>query len=533
MPKDGRIARQRQAPDKAPAKRRGHKRMYEAAKVGRLDFRASTSSEDAELYTSLSQVRAKSRALIRDNVYARRARSVVVNNVIGQGVGIQGQVKQARGNKLHRAINSAIEKVWRAWSRAPNCHTGAALHFAELERLLVKEIFSAGEVFLRLYVDGSDGSPVPLKLEVIEAERLADDYEIQATAPGARVTMGVEHDSFYRPIAYHIKDQHPGDLRRTSPADTVRRIPADQIMHLRIIDRWPQTRAIPLMHAAVSRLNQLGEYENAALVAARIGASKVGFFEPSEWVTDDVTEETDDEETGTEPPTLSTRVEAGEFMQLPAGYKFSGWDPKYPTEAFDPFTRAFLRGAAAALDLSYETLSRDYSQSNYSSSRLSQLDDRDAWRVLQSWWARSFRDPLHAYWMNLAVLSGALPEVGVSAYAADRERFLAVRYKFRGWQWVDPQKEVNAYKEAERAGYLTKADIIAATNGGADLEDVIDGRRHELDMLAEAGLATDTTNEAEAGELPADDQAPAGADDETDDETETEGRKLTAVGGKA
>ena len=43
---------------------------------------------------------------------------------------------------------------------------------------------------------------------------------------------------------------------------------------------------------------------------------------------------------------------------------------------------------AAGCGPSYESLSRDYSQSNYSSSRLSLLDDRDLWRVLQQWWLR-------------------------------------------------------------------------------------------------------------------------------------------------
>jgi len=82
-------------------------------------------------------------------------------------------------------------------------------------------------------------------------------------------------------------------------------------------------------------------------------------------------------------------------------------------------------------------------------------------------------------------------------YAENPSKFSAVKFKPRGWGWVDPAKEVAAYKEAERAGYKTKSDIVAETNGGLDLEDVINARRLELDMLADAGLTTDTTSDAE------------------------------------
>lgn len=471
--------------------RRG-RRMYAGAKAGRLMFDAMQSSADQELAMSLTALRSRSRALVRDVVHAKRAKTVVVNNVIGQGVGLQGKVKRQRGEKLLRQVNASIESAWRDWIRADSCHTGGALHFYDLERMALGEIFEAGEVFLRLHARRFGDSAVPLAIEVIEGERLADDHELNGFN-GARVRQGIERDEFGRPVAYYVHRTHPNDLRgNASVPDEIVRIPAEQVIHLRLIDRWPQTRGVPWLHAAISRLNQLGEFENAALVAARIGASKVGFFEPTEWADEDLSE-------GQEPDgTPNTTVEAGEFTQLPPGYTFKPWDPAYPTDAFDPFVRACLRGIAAGVGVSYESLSRDYSQSNYSSSRLALLDDRDLWRMLQAWWIRAFREPLHRIWIERAVLAGAISDIDRAQFISDPARFSAVGFKPRGWGWVDPQKEVAAYKEAERAGYTTKADIIAATGGGADLEDVISGRQRELEQLADAGLATDTTDQAQA-----------------------------------
>ena len=492
------------------------KRMYAGAKAGRLAMTAGTSSADSELYVSLAALRNRSRALVRDVVYAKRAKTVVVNNVIGPGVGLQAQVGNTRGG-LNQRVNDAIELAWEQWSRADACHTGGALHFADLERAAMSEVFEAGECLIRLHPLRVGDSQVPLALELIEAERIADDFEVKPPA-GAAVTLGIEHDGFGRPLAYYVHTEHPNTLR-LSPGrkrDDILRIPADQIIHLRIVERWPQTRGAPWLHAAINGINQLGEYVNAAVVAARIGASKVGFFESPDGDPNalaDGQEATDDG--GTTP---SMKVEAGEFTQLPPGYKFTSWDPNYPADAFDPFLRAILRGIAAGVGVSYESLSRDYSQSNYSSSRLALLDDRDLWRVLQRWWIRSFREPLHARWLQAAVLSGAIPAIGRAEFLENPEKFRAASWKPRGWSWVDPTKEVQAFKEAERAGYCTKADIIAATAGGQDLEDVLRARKRELELLAEFGITTDTTTPIAAPPAPAEPPEPPDTEDEGEDE---------------
>jgi lambda family phage portal protein len=424
-------------------------------------------------------------------------------------VGLQAQVSNNR-KRLLTDVNDAIESAWREWCRADTCHTGGQLHFSDLERAGISEVFEAGEVFIRKHRRPFGAGAIPLALELIEAERLADDHEIKAPS-GAAVTLGIEHDAFNRPVAYYFHTLHPRELRPVmgNKRDEIIRVPAEDVIHLKLTDRWPQMRGVPALHAAINRLNQLGEFEEAAVVAARIGASKVGFFENPEG---DIGIADGTEADGT--PSMT--VEAGEFTQLPPGYKFSSWDPAYPNDAFDPFTRAALRGIAAGVGVSYESLSRDYSQSNYSSSRLALLDDRDTWRVLQAWWIRVFREPLHREWMQAAVISRAIGAIDLQDYFASLVKFNAVKFKPRGWGWVDPTKEVAAYKEAELAGYITKTDIIAATAGGLDIEDVIATRRRELDMLDEADITTDTTHTP----TPAPPEAPATPDDDQDEDTQ-------------
>ena len=73
----------------------------------------------------------------------------------------------------------------------------------------------------------------------------------------------------------------------------------------------------------------------------------------------------------------------------------------------------------------------------------------------------------------------------------------------RGWGWIDPAKEVEAYKEAVRCGFKTQADVVAEQGG--DLEELLLARKAEVDRAEELDLYFDTNpeNEHEAMEDPA------------------------------
>jgi capsid protein len=91
--------------------------MYASAKSNRLTVGFGSSgntSADAELSSSLTQLRARSRQMVRDSSYAKRAKTVVVNNVIGSGVGLQSQVSTTRG-VLNNRINTSVEAAWTEW----------------------------------------------------------------------------------------------------------------------------------------------------------------------------------------------------------------------------------------------------------------------------------------------------------------------------------------------------------------------------------------------------------------------------------
>lgn len=465
----------------AEKKAKIEQRMFAGAQYNRLtsNWNPLNTSADSEIVTSLRLLRARTRQLVRDNPHAKRAIQIIVNNVVGTGIGLQATVTNARG-KLLAPINDQIESAWERWCQKGICHVAGTLSFPDILRLVMGQVVEAGENIVRKVRQPFGGSRVPFALEVLEADRLIDQWQFAKSNDGRAIRMGVEVDEWQRPVRYWFWPTHPGDYQfATFQPSRFESLPADDVLHIYLVERWPQTRGVPWFHAVLKKLNDMNGYTEAEIVAARASANIVGFIKSPEAVAPD-------DLMGNQ-RILDTAP--GQFQTLLPGEDFIGFNPTRPNAGLEPFMRYMLREMAAGVGVSYESLSRDYSQSNYSSSRLALLDDRDLWRMLQGWMIRNVLQPIYSEWLDAAVLAG---EVKIPDYWTNRDKYQAARWKPRGWSWVEPAREVNAYKEAVRNGFMTVSDVIGLTAGGADAEDVFKARRQELDLMADLGLIYDS-----------------------------------------
>jgi lambda family phage portal protein len=467
------------------------RRSYAGAQFGRTvaDWIAQSTSADSELYTSLRTLRNRSRQLVRDNEYAGNAIDrIIPNNVVGQGIGFQAQVMMQRGNRLNEKINDAIELQWKRWTRAETCHTGGKLAFQDIERIIMRSVPESGEILVRMVKQRFGGSKVPFALELIEADQLVENFSGRTGEGGNEVRMGVEVDAWQRPVAYWLYPRHPGDysMSATPAANTWIRVPAEEILHVGILDRPTQTRCVPWLHNVMVKLRHMGGYEEAEIVRARASASIMGFIQSPEVDTPGAPDDpmgADDVMDGEKVYDLTPGI----IKELAPGETFNGFAPTSTNAAMEPFMRFMLRSVAAGTGISYESLSRDYSQSNYSSSRLSLTEDRDNWRILQQWLIRRFHQRVFEAWLEMAVLSGVL---NLPSFEATPEIYQCVRWMPRGWDWIDPVKEVAAAKASVRSGFTTVTDVIASKGG--DIEDVFRTLRRERDLAEENDLVLET-----------------------------------------
>jgi capsid protein len=426
------------------------RRSYAGARVSRLtaDWVTSGTSADSEIKSSIKMLRNRARQICRDNDYAKQALRSITNNVIGHGIYHQSQVRMQRGGRMDEVVNARIHQAWKRWSHKSRCDVSGLLSFYDMERLLCRSLAESGEVFIRIIRRPFGDSGIPFALQVLESDYLIDD-DVQASKDGKTVRMGIERDEYLRPIAYNFYANHPGDVYAGNVRTTRRiRVDADDVIHLFIPERPSQTRGVTWFASALQRLHMLDGYENAELVRARASSALMGFITSPE----------------------------GEVPQLDA-----------PDGQLEAFTRSMLRAAAAGIGVSFESISKNYSMSSYSSSRLSLLEERDTYKCLQRYFIENFHQIVFEKWMDMAVLSGTL---NLPGYETDPDRYRASKWVPRSWEWVDPQKEVAAYKAAVRSGFKTLGQVISEQGG--DIEEVLTMRQAELAMLDEKNIITDT-----------------------------------------
>jgi len=241
------------------------------------------------------------------------------------------------------------------------------------------------------------------------------------------------------------------------------------MIHLFSKERAGQRRGIPWLSTPLLRLNMLQAYEDAAIVASRGGAAKMGhyFQEAGGRFTGDASEDPSDPENNPE----IEEFEPGISRKLPPGVRFEGWDPSYPHEQFPAFVKSCLRSVAAGLGISYNLLANDLEGVTYSSLREGRLSDEDVWRTFQDWLIGDICEPVYRGWLRMALLAQAIPVASNNGRALgflrlDREeKYQTVRWWPRTWKWVDPENEVSAAMEEIDHGVRSRGDYIRSRGG--------------------------------------------------------------------
>jgi len=415
----------------------------------------------AALLTTQTELRAKSRDLVRRNAWAAAGIEAFVANAIGTGIKPQSLVEDP-------GLRETIQALWRDWTEEADAQ--GLTDFYGLQALACRAMLEGGEALVRLrYRRPDDGLAVALQIQVLEPEhlpvtlnRLADNGNV--------IRAGIEFDRLGRRVAYHLYRSHPEDgllapMSGGGGMETVR-VPAAEIVHLFRPLRPGQIRGEPWLARALVKLNELDQYDDAELVRKKTAAMFAGF------VTRDQPE---DALMGEGPADASgvalAGLEPGTLQILEPGEDVKFSQPADVGGSYAEFMRQQFRAVAAAMGVTYEQLTGDLTQVNYSSIRAGLLEFRRRCEAIQHGViVHQLCRPVWRAWMAQAVLEGRLELPGFVRDAARRRAWLACKWIPQGWQWVDPQKEFNAMLTAIRAGLLSRSEAVSSF--GYDAEDV-------------------------------------------------------------
>ena len=453
-------------------------RSYYAATTGRLfsDFISSSRSADSEIRTSLRILRDRCREISRNHPYAKRYLQIMQTNIVGaHGVTLQARRRNPDGT-LDNVANRLIENAWKAWGRRGFCTADGKLSWSQAQRLFVETLARDGEVLIKK-IKRPAGNEFGFTLQFIEADYLDEEYNTRLSN-GNEVRMGVEIDKLGRPLSYYMFEDHPhhdGQYGSRTKRKHVR-VPADEVIHCFIQERAGQTRGVPPMSNILSKLKMLDGYQEAELVAARIAASKMGFF----------TSPTGDGYVGDDYDNKAPIMEAepGTFQQLPDGVSFTAFDPAHPTTAYADFEKAIVRAISSGLGVSYVSLANNLEGVSYSSIRQGTIEDRDHYKMLQQFMIETFIDEVYRSWLEMAITVGRI-NLPMTKYEIFADQ---VVYRPRGFSWVDPQREIAANVLALNNGIVSLQDIHAQY--GRDTEEIFEAINRESEMADRYGIST-------------------------------------------
>lgn len=452
------------------------KRQYAAASTSRLfsDFFDSNRSADSELYPVIRRMRNRSRDLARNNEYVKRYLDLLKNNVVGdRGFSLQVKAINVTG-ELDQQGNQAVEDAFRRWAKLGHCTVDGKASFIDVQKMVMEGLARDGEVFIIKHRSASFHDS--FALEFIEPDRV-DEQKNEKAVNGNYIRMGIELDKFRRPVAYHVLNYHPGDYDYTSISKSTShtRVPAERVIHIYMPLRAGQTRGEPWTASALPAIKQLDGFREAAVINARIGASKMGFFTSPQgdgFVADELRDNV---------PIMT--AEPGSFHQLPDGVGFTAFDPAFPSNEFDDFHKSVLKGIASGLGVSYTSLSNDLESTSYSSIRQGALEERDQYKNLQRFFIDHVIRPIYESWLESAMEMGSFG-IPLRQYQRFSE---ASEFRGRAWQWVDPQKEMTAAIMGMKNGVLSLQDV--ASNYGKDTEELLAQIQRDKALMDQFGVS--------------------------------------------
>ena len=231
------------------------------------------------------------------------------------------------------------------------------------------------------------------------------------------------------------------------------------------------------MTPILTRLYELDQLEDAALVKSKVNALAAGF------ITDVDDASGLSAEARGNPASLTW--EPGMLRFLPPGCSIT-FSPTVDMSTISDLLRHMLRSVAAGGGLPYEILTGDLSQVNYSSVRYGFSQFHRRVKALQSsMLGAQLLAPIWRRWVLLEILTGRI-------HAPDFERrpldYLNCKILWPGFEPVDPLKQAKADALDLASRTRSRAEIIA--DHGRDVSDVDSEIESDPNFVSDANTAT-------------------------------------------
>ncbi|OCC05250.1 phage portal protein [Labrys sp. WJW] len=465
-------------------------------------YRPGLLSADAAIRPARDLALSRARDLYRNDPHAKAGVQRLVDMLVGAGIRLVAKPDyRALGITADQAreVRSQIEAEWRLATQDPRFLFDAERKVSLNGRLrqLARTWSIGGEVtcVLKWREENIPGARYRTNLLAISPDRLSTPA---GRLENISMRQGIEYDAAgLTPIAYHVRDAHPSDYYSGISAWTWTRIPRETAWGRPIFihgfepEQEGQSRAITPFAALVQRLRMIGKYADTELANAAVNALFAAFVSSNMSLQDATAKlnvaneayvDARDSYWEAHPPTLGgVRIPV-----LPIGDELKINAQPRATTAFPAFQTAFLRSIAAALGISYEQLSMDWSQTNYSSARAAL---NEVWRGIRRDFAAFCEQvvtPIYLAFLEEAFDRYITLPAGAPTFWDMPAAWAAARWIGSPRGYVDPTKEAEAADM--RVSGLTSTLESENAEQGLDWEETIEQAAYEQEVMKRAGV---------------------------------------------
>ena len=487
-------------------------------------------SPDRDWLPVRDSVVARARDLARNDPIAVAAINRRKNSAVGRGWRLTSKPNaRALGIPIEAAqeLGAQIQSAFRlyAYGHAFQSDAERRLTFGQQLRLAVNHLMGAdGEALGVVEWAADEPTDFKTRLRIVDPDRLSNP---SGRMNDALMRGGVEHSSAGAPIRYWLREQHPADFPSVGSwawtgFDRWTAWGRPQVLHVFEPERAGQSRGVSKFVSALKSFRALSKFTDATLQNATINALMVAFVKSDagpQAVSDNLSvDDLKGFEGARESFYQDHAIAMGDDARIPVlpfGDEIKMATADRDVTSFDTFTRSIIRLIASSLGETYEAVSMDFSQTNYSSARAALLLSAAEVDSTQGLVEAQLANPFYVAWLEEAFDRGVVTvPAGAPDFYDAIDAYAECRWIGPKRGYIDPTKEILAAAARIEAGVSTLE--IECADQGLDYEDVIAQLAREQKMRVAAGLQPTGVAEAQAI---ADTKNPAkGASDPTNDQ---------------
>lgn len=478
-------------------------------------------SADGDMHGEKHLIDARSRDRSQNDGYVSGAVQINKDSIVGG----QYLLNSKPNLNFLRLINSSFDEDWmdefqtvvearfNMYGESNSNYMDAAgtKSFTDLIRLGVGVYVVSGEVLATAeWLRGN--RPYSTAMQMIDVDRLTNPND---RLDSNRLRKGVEKNRQGAPIAYHIRERHPGDWFYVGgDAYSWRRVPAtkpwgrSQVLHMYEASRPDQTRGVSEMVSVLKQMRMTSRFQDVALQSAVINATYAATIE-SELPSDAVFEQLGASRGNNSQTTWAQRylsdiskyvgssnnihIDGAKIPHLYPGTKLNVRSPAPPGGVGNNFEQSLLRHIASGLGLSYEEFTRDFTKTNYSSAKAGLNITGKRMQARKKLVADRMANWAYQLWFEEALNKGDIPMpsgIDERFFYEGQNKDALTKASWIGASrgQIDEQKETLAAALRIETGLSTLEEECAKL--GRDYRDIITQRVREKRLLEQHGLST-------------------------------------------